>query len=289
MGGPERPWASLNRLALIFGKGIMSRRNDVRDEGKAPKDVQSFLRKIGGRTPFGENQYRLVLAQHVLVYEGGEWCDYPDEAPISERGGLDYQMSDSGLYLAGADAHKPERVVCEMRWTERYPPEAQGWTLQKWYPCDYYPKEEWENIKLKDHADLAVLGPYPTEGNYEQCTVWQEDLGAGLILSDPQMSKYGMISKYVKEIPPLRALEKAVICFENRPAPTDLAATREQRIKIRVAEWMFNEERRREKRREMKRQIMKDHMSPYWGNSLEAGRLREVLAKRAGIKSHVGA
>lgn len=231
--------------------------------------------------------YRLVLAQHVMVLEGGEWHDYPDNAEIHERGGVDYEMGESGLYLAGENAARALRVVVEMRWSERY--QDTGWMLQRWYPADHYSREVWEKMTLKNHPGIQCLGPFPVYGNYEECVVWQEDLGEGLMLVDPKNTPYGMCSKFLKEIPSLRILEKAIISFENRPAVTDLAATAEQRMKIKFDEWVRHEAKRREARAERNKQIMHDHMRPYWGNSLESARLREKLAKRAGITTHVGA
>lgn len=263
------------------------KREDVRPEGCAPIEVQRFLSRIGGKNPFKEPIYRMVLAQHVMVLEGGEWHDYPDNAEIHERGGVDYELGKSGLYLAGENAARPERVVIEMRWQERY--QDTGWMMQRWYPSDNYSREVWEKMTLKSHPGIQCLGPFPVYGNYEECIVWQEELGSGLMLVNPVHTPYGMCSKFLKEIPPMRVLEKAVVSFENRPLPTDLAATAEQRMKIKFDEYIRHETKRREDRKQRNTQIMHEHMKPYWGNSLESARLREQLAKKAGIRTHVGA
>lgn len=263
------------------------KREDVRPEGYAPIEVQRFIRKIGGRNPFNEPMYRLVLAQHVLQLEGGQWHDYPDNAEINERGGVDYEVGESGLYLAGENAARALRVVIEMRWTERY--QDSGWMLQKWYPADNYRRDIWEAMTLKGHPGIQCLGPFPVYGNYEGTTVWQEDIGEGLSLENPKFTANGMCSEFLKAIPPLKTLEEAIIRFENRPAVTDLAATAEQRMKIKFDEYVRHETQRREARAARNKEIMHDHMRPYWGNSLESARLREALAKKAGITSHVGA
>jgi hypothetical protein len=54
-------------------------------------------------------------------------------------------------------------------------------------------------------------------------------------------------------------------------------------------EWLKREEKRRAERKEQRMTMIKDHMKPAWGNSLESARIRERLAKKAGIRSHVGA
>lgn len=255
----------------------------------APADICNFLLRFGGKNQYGNAIYRMVLAETVGQLEGGEWHDYPENANIAERGGLDYERTEGGLILLGADSHTPERVVVEMRVVERYP-NIEGWILERWLPpSSFGSREAWEKPKLKGHADIPLLGPYPEHGGYDICVVWQEEASGTLLLNQPRLTEHGMLSKSLAEIPPLTALEKAVMWCENRPDKTVLGLTPEQRIKTRMALWITNEQSRRAKRKEQNMARIKDYMKPAWGSSLESARIREALAKKAGITSHVGA
>jgi hypothetical protein len=277
-------------------KSIKPPREDVPPIGQAPKAIQNWLLRVGGCNPFREPNYRLVLAQHVRQLVGGEWHDFPDDAQLSERGGLDYAESEAGLVLLGPASSKLERIVVEMRWEERYP-NLRGWLLQRWYPGShpaYGDREEWEKITLKGRPDISLLGPFPVYGEYENCSIWVDEERVGSIeenegnfTTTPQGHPAGLC---LKEVPPLRVLHKAICAAEDAALDSrSLGATRGARMMARLNEWVKREEVRRSKRRERNSALIRDHMAPYWGNSLESARLREVLAKRAGIRSHVGA
>lgn len=271
---------------------IKPSREDVPPAGQAPKSIQNWLLRTAGCNPFREPNYRLILAQHVRQLVGGEWHDFPDDAQLHERGGLDYAESPSGLMLLGPSSSKMERVVTEMRWEERYP-HLKGWILQRWYPGShpaYGDREEWERITLKGRPDIALLGPFPVYGEYENCSIWQEDKSANLMIEGGEDSPHGVIGLCLKEVPPLRVLHKAICAAEDAALDSrSLGATKGARLTARLNEWVKREELRRETRKKRNIELMHDHMKPYWGNSLEAARLREKLAERAGIRSHVGA
>lgn len=254
----------------------------------APAAVSDFLFRFGGKTPYGTPMYRMVLAETVGQWEGGEWWDWPEHATMAERGGLDYGATESGLVLLGADPNKPERVVVECRVVERYPG-IEGWILERWIPPSAFgSKDTWEKMTLKSRPDIPLLGPFPSEGAYDVCAVWQEEVGSGLMLNQAKLTEHGMMSKSLREVPPLAVLEKAVMWCENRPDKTLLGMTAEARIKARLNIWLVNEQDRRARRKAENLARIKDHMKPYWSPTLEAGRLREELAKKAGIRSHVG-
>lgn len=268
-------------------------REDVLPAGRAPKAIQDYLLRVGGCTPFREPNYRLVLAQHVRQMSGAEWNDYPDDAEINERGGLEYEETPTRLVLLGPASSKLERVVIEMRWEERYP-HLDGWVLMRWYPGshpNYGDREAWERMTLKGRPDISLLGPFPVYGEYELCTIWQEDkTSTPLISGGTTHEEHGLMGIALKEVPPLTALYKAICAAEDAGLDSrSLGATPGARKLARLNEWLRREEDRRAERKERTRTMIRDHMAPYWGNSLESARLREALAKKAGITSHVGA
>jgi hypothetical protein len=282
---------------------------EIPPNGLAPLDIQDFLLRIGGKNPYGEPMYRMVRAELVRIYEGGQFYDWPENATISEMGGLMYSETTSGLSCVGENPAQPLRVAIEMRWTERYP-QHEGWTLERWFPAtDFGSRKEWESKTFKGHPEVSFLGPFPERGCYMMKSLWQEehaDAGlyspqgnrvassapSGLILSNPRPGPpgWGMVSECLVEIPPVRVLETAITLIEEGlRLQKDLAASAQLRIKLRMDEWMHREQIRRAKRRLEKSMLIKEHMKPVWGSSLESARLRGELAKKAGIKSHVGA
>lgn len=280
-------------------------RDDVEPAGRAPNDVVEFLIRVGGKNIFGEPRYRMVLAQHVRQWAGGEWNEFPDDATLSERGGVDFdavkfEVEDAkgnvktGTKLVNiCDASsKLLRTVVEVRREERYP-HLKGWMLQKWYPCShpaFGSREQWEAATLKGRPDISLLGPWPSMGEYEPCSLWQEDKSSNLLIENGEVTTLGVVGLCLKEIPPLRVLDKA-ICAAEDPAldSRSIGATAGERRRRRLNEWMAREQKRREERKQRNKQVIQDHMKPYWGSSVEAARLREKLAEKAGITTHVGA
>jgi hypothetical protein len=283
-------------------------RADCPPHGQAPRSIQNWLLRVGGCNPYREPNYRLVLAQYVLQWSGGEWNDFADDATLAERGGLDFEnvglevetpdgkvKRGSKLVLLGEHSRKLLRTVIEERQEPRYP-NLQGWLLQRWYPGShpaYGDRETWEKTTLKGRPDIHCLGPFPVYGEYENCSIWVDEehkgtiaLGEGNFVT-PDGHPAGLC---LKEVPALRVLHKAICVAEDAALDSrSLGASRGARMMARLNEWVKREEDRRAKRKERNHQIMKDHMSPIWGSSLESARLREALAKKAGIRSHVGA
>lgn len=283
-------------------------REDCPPAGQAPKAIQNWLLKVAGCNPFREPNYRLVLAQHVRQLAGGVWNDFPDDATLPERGGLDFDAQNYEVEMPNGQVKqgtqiinmapatsKLLRIVTEVRWEERYP-NLNGWILQRWYPGShpaYGDREQWERTTLKGRPDIALLGPFPVYGEYENCSIWVDELKEGVIEPNegnfvtPEGHQAGLC---LKEVPPLRVLHKAICAAEDAALDSrSLGVTKAARMMARLNEWVKREEVRREKRKERNRTLIKDHMAPFWGTSLESARLREALAKRAGITSHVGA
>jgi hypothetical protein len=207
-------------------------RNDILPEGRAPRVVRKFLRQVGGLNPYGEDNYRLVLAQCVMILRGGEWWDWPEDTDIEDQGGITFS-------------------------------EEKVW---------------WESHRVKGAPELMILGPFPERGDYEQTAQWGVAGNDGLTIK----------TAVLQEIPSMERLEEAIASREYQKNNEVLCGTEDWRRVTRLNELRAQQEEETRKRVERKRAYIKDKMSPYWASSLEAGRLREELAKRAGMRSHVG-
>ena len=84
---------------------LLRERDDVLINGIAPKHTRKFLQEIGGVTPWGENRYRLVLAECVMLYVGARWHDWAPNTDLLDQGGLDINMTEKeALDLSLANA-----------------------------------------------------------------------------------------------------------------------------------------------------------------------------------------
>ena len=84
---------------------LLRERDDVLINGIAPKHIRKFLQQIGGVTPWGENRYRLVLAECVMLYVGARWHDWAPNTDLLDQGGLDINMTEKeALDLSLANA-----------------------------------------------------------------------------------------------------------------------------------------------------------------------------------------
>src|SRR2546421_13054347 len=71
---------------LQFEVTIMTR-DDIRGSERCPAEIEAYLQNIGGRTPFGEPMWRLVLAGNVIwkVAGGKVW---EEQLSVAESGGF---------------------------------------------------------------------------------------------------------------------------------------------------------------------------------------------------------
>lgn len=162
----------------------------------------------------------------------------------------------------------------EMGWFRRYPPQRfpgdragiDGWILQEWQPSYVYgSQEEWYKHHVPGRPELCKAGEYPVEGDYE--------------LKFP----FGY-----PEMPSHSVLELAVN-YAERSREFWGAFTPKQRFemreKIHSARLVMQEQYLHDRDMDM----IRDRMSPLWSSSLEAGRWRVELAKKAGLDiGHVG-
>src|SRR5271169_5363583 len=115
---------------------LLQERADVLPNGQAPEHIRKFLRQAGGVNPWGENKYRLVLADCVMLYCGGRWHDWAPETELLDQGGLEFTGKRKTQYVmrdpvdhtkqimveaespakVGVKKQQPIRIVEEMRW-----------------------------------------------------------------------------------------------------------------------------------------------------------------------------
>jgi hypothetical protein len=260
--------------------------------------VRKFLERVGGLNPYNEPNYRLVLAQSVMILRGGEWYDWPEGTDIEDQGGIHFseekvaseiltRLPGTNLQLrqqleaiasAAVSEQQPVRIVKEMRWIRRFP-NMNGWMLMHWDPPHMYGSRMWwESHRVKGAPDLIVLGPFPEQGGYEQTAEWGTIEEDGVKINSPVL----------QELPSLSQLELAVEGREYVRNNQQESAAVEWRHLTRLNEFRAQQEAEVAKRLANKKAYIRDKMKPYWANTLEGGRLREELAKRAGMRQHVG-
>lgn len=274
---------------------LLPERDDVLLSGVAPKHLRKWLQRVGGVTPSGENRYRLVKAECVMVYVGARWHDWDENAELLDQGGLEfseetrkstYVMRDPADHskeiaieadiparVSVKDKH-PIRIVEEMRWIRRYA-DIKGWLFQVWYPPTYYSREHYD-VSVTGRPNLPLLGKFPNQGQYERQFVhfrgdkFQETFDA---------------------MPGESWMERAIEHHERKLAENS-SANVEYRMLITLNEMKLAREGYERKQREEFDLKMKERMKPIFSNTLEGGRIREQLARQClekGIKlGHVG-
>ena len=204
--------------------------------------------RIGGRTPFNEPMWRLVVADSVVwKVAGGKVWD--ENLSVSDRGGL-------------ISSNTPIRDDSDRLVDRRRYPHLEGWILQRWFPPLSYSKSQWfapENC-LPDGT--PKLGPFPQFGDYEML--------AGPVQRIPSRSElHSFISSYY------HGLESRSGSIEGRIRDAVNAAEYERR-------------RNEQRVRALTEEYMRDKCSYLFSSSLEAGRIRTKNAEKLGIREHLG-
>jgi hypothetical protein len=283
---------------------LLPERHDVLTDGRAPKHLRKWLRDVGGVNPWGENRYRLVIAEKVMVYVGARWHDWKPNTVLQDQGGLEFSgtrksknvMRDPSDHsktievemdvpaMVGVSQNSPIRVVEEMRWIPRYS-DIKGWLLQVWYPPNYYAREHYE-VHVEGRPDLPLLGEFPAHGVYERQFTHDEQ----------RLDGSWHLAETFPTIPGQSWMELAI--QHNERAITERGdvsvsdTERAWRSLKHVAELQaarVAHERREQANAEA---MLKDDISPVFGSSLESGRIREELAAKCRMKGivlgHVG-
>lgn len=232
----------------------------------APMDHQQFLLKYGGKNPFGEPLWRLVLASSVWWKIAGDFKIWDKSIPVNERGGID-------MWNGGREFdHKPIRVQSGMMERRKYP-HIEGWILQLWFPASKYDRKTWFAPQNCMFDGTPKLGPFPECGDYELMNGPYQHL--------PSLSQIReWIGEYWRD-------QEATGGYWRDTAEQLAALDARMRDACEQAE---QEEEQYENRLfSAVDAFMRDKCSYIWSNSLEAGRIRTEVAKKCGIKEHVGA
>ncbi len=277
------------------------RDNEFPPNCRCTDDVYKFLRNVGGRNPYGENNYLAVIASEVRFLQGAEFFDYPEEVDGRDCGRLEFdeetEIVPVSTKIPGTRGHeesilveKPRgmhvsnphlRIVKEMRWVERWPL-LEGWVLLRWEPgaggCS---REWWESWKVPG-TDLDCLGPWPEQGMY-----WT--FCEGIDVSTKSVT-YATFDK----LPSRSWMERAIAQFEYNRNQPDHIADPSFRMLAALSEWRDRKKKALQKQREENIARFSEVTKPILlGTSLESGRIREDLAKRIQARTgqsigHVG-
>lgn len=229
-------------------------RDDVRGTQLCPSDIADYLLTIGGKTPFGEPMWRLVVAGSVVwkVCGGKAWSQ---NLSIGERGGFDFESC--APYSNRPLRDESDRLVERKRY-----PHLEGWILQRWFPPSAYSRTQWFAPENCLAGGIPKLGPFPQFGDYEMI--------GGPIQRVPSRSElHSFISSY------FRGLESRAGSIESRI-----------REAVNAAEYERQKEEQRV--RAMADEYMRDKCSYLFSSSLEAGRIRTERAEKLGIREHIG-
>jgi hypothetical protein len=233
------------------------RNDDFQGEVKTPRYIEEHLLRRGGKNPYDEPLYRLIWAPTRVIKQGGRWHDWDENIPVTERGGVSINFENG---IAVPRMNRPYRVVEEVRLTRKYA--FDGWVLERWVPSIMYPRSEYE--RTVPGTTIPLLGPYPERGEYE------------MVAGGPEYT----------EIPSLSSLDFAIDQCEAQRARHRISV--EYEVLARVSKAMDEYERQREKEYNELLQKMRENKSILFGTSLEAGRIRNEIAKSAGVTEHVG-
>lgn len=230
-------------------------RDDIHGLTRPPESLQDFLLAYGGKTPFQEPLWRLVLAQNVYWKLAGDFKIWDAGIPVNERGGIDFWHGGKPF------ANRPIRVESGMVERRKYP-HLEGWILQKWFPPSSYPKEVWFAPENCMFDGTPKLGPYPQFGDYELID------GPHVHLPTESQLRLWIAHYWARR-------EEAPAGAEQRTLKALDAAAEEEKLYEKRLHALVDE-------------YMREKCSYIWSSSLEAGRIRSEVARRCGIKEHVG-
>jgi hypothetical protein len=228
-----------------------------------PSGLARWITGYGGKNPYGEPQWRLLVASDRRVKEAGVYRDWADGLSTAEKGGLNFQPNpDAPGCNYSRHENKPIRVVTEMREVRKYP-QAEGWVLEKWFPASSYGTQaEWGSYKAVDGV-TPMLGPYPERGDYEMM------FGPWFHVPSTDVLQR-LIGRYSAQIHGRRG-------------------TAESRAQEYLLRYQYEEELDERKRKQEYDAMMRDHISPLHSGSLAASRWRQELAMRTGNgNEHIG-
>jgi hypothetical protein len=167
-------------------------------------------------------------------------------------------VEDRSIILPG---NTPLRTVAEIRELPKYGHlETQGWILEKWFAPEMFGGHElWESAVVPG-TSIPILGPYPERGLYEMI--------AGVFPIAPETS----------------FLEQFISFHTKRSR--EMQESDARKVMNQKTDRLLDAEKKRTD--EAHARILDKIKGPLLGTSLAAGRLRNEMAERAGIRSHMG-
>jgi hypothetical protein len=114
-----------------------------------------------GFNRFGGPNFRIIWGPERMEWIGGLWVDRDEN---------------TGLVI---------RRIAEERCVPRYSVAKPRWIVEKWLPPEYYgsPESWYQETQAHDSDTGEILigihemGPYPQQGEYEQCFTFEDDKG----------------------------------------------------------------------------------------------------------------
>lgn len=298
----NRGWLRLAPLLSLFMKTSKQRplwrENEFPPNSRSTEEVYKFLRNVGGRNPYGENNYLAVIASEVRYLSGGAYNEYSQGVRGLDANKLDFDpeikivpvsvkqegtshketiqvATPAGMHVT----NPPFRTVKEMRWVKRWP-QLKGWSILHWESgaggCS---RSWWEQWKVPG-TDLQILGPWPERGMY-----WTFCEGFDPSTKEVTYSTFD-------QIPSHSWMERAIAQFEfHRNQPDDIVNSDFRKLAA-LGEAHAREQEQDKKERDELAKEYRDDISFLFSNSLAAGRVREGIARTLrgqGIEvGHVG-
>jgi hypothetical protein len=231
--------------------------------GPEPSNIiVSTLKRRSLDAPGGYPVFRVVRSEHVYEQLGGEWNDWDENTPISDRGAISNILDAQGNPTAVAN---PIRTVIEIRTVPTYCSlDEQGWILERWFPPHMFGSPEEHYADVVPGTSIPKRGPYPERG------------------------KYIMLTGPFPEEPSIDFLQDFISSrqqwFETVQSQ-EIGAYIKQRCYDRA---QAEEKKRKHKVSENLARMIDANKSILLGSSLAAGRIRSRAAERAGIRTHIG-
>jgi len=222
------------------------------------------LRRRNGTFDIGGTKYpmwRLVWSEDVFEQTGGEWQDWPEGTAFSDRGAISNILDQDGRPQPMAT---PIRVVAEVRRVPAYSHfDNPGWVLERWFPPSMFGGEEAWYSAVVPGTTVHRMGPYPVDGRYIQ--------------------RGGPFP----QIPGMDFLEDFISSDQKRVEAV-MSMDPEAYIKQQVYRAEERERKQSEHAIEENTARLRDSMLFLDTISLSAGALRNKMAERSGIRSHMG-
>lgn len=243
-------------------------RNDLLPhDWRCPKDMKEAILRSGGKNPFGEPMFRMILAETRITKACGAWQIWDDSVDVDDRGGINVKKA-MLMMRSGAREEEieealtpktPLRTDIGLADVRLYPNE--GICLEKWKPAfSFGTPEQWESNRF---MGMPALGPYPQHGDYE--------LIAGPV---PHMPSITDITNAISQN--LRAVDE-------RPA-----SAKERMATLLNARAIQEEQVKRDRANAIEAFVKDGPISLRNRLSLGAGRVIQEYATKAGLTGHFG-